>query len=274
MGFNALLRHAGLETNGYDLEIYESGRLIQRSQRSLSRFMTPASTAKFPLGTIARAGDRTFVYGLAGSAADLAAGKLCQSAVNGGGMSAEWKEATVADADQYATSLTVTVPADGDVTANQLKDGYLVVSGGAAASLGHCYKIKSNTAAAAAASCTITLYDKLKVALSSTPKVSVVANPYRAAVVTPQTTLTGLIVGVPIVKITKSYYGWFLTWGMGPGLANGDITADGKPLVSPSAVAGAIKVMPATAEDDVVVAESIMSIDDTKYGPVYWKIFR
>jgi len=137
------------------------------------------------------------------------------------------------------------------ITANQYAGGWAVID--TAPGLGYAYPISSNTAAAGAATVTITLQSDalLQVALTGVSRVSLVANPYSGVIQAPATTLTGAVVGVAVAAIPASNYGWVQMSGPGAVLISGAPIV-GSAVVTPAGVAGAVVADGATAATKVI----------------------
>lgn len=196
-------------------------------------FETSAAPTQATLGALAIATDgRAFKYGLAG-ASNLAAGKLCQSSAV---VANHQNIAVNAAAAVGATTVTATLGATA-ATAGQYAGGYMIVND--VDGEGNTYQIATNAAADSGASISITLADGIRVALTTSSEVSLVAAPYNGVIVMP-TTITGVAVGVPVCPITAAYYGWFCVNGVVSCLGDGTLTVGS--AVSPSnAVAGAVE---------------------------------
>lgn len=128
-----------------------------------------------------------------------------------------------------AGSRTVTVTLGATAaTANQYKDGLLFVIAGTG--IGQTYKIKSNPAADASATCAFTLYDEVVTALSTSDSdIDVIPNLFNG--VTHSATEEYLHLGVPLIAGTSGYYGWLQTWGP-VGVFAGDTAANGTLLMA------------------------------------------
>ena len=94
------------------------------------------------------------------------------------------------------------------LTANQYDNGVFHIND--ADSEGTAYFIESATESATP---TIQLYDKLNEALAATTEFTLTANKYNGIIVAP-TTLTGPLVGFPLIDLTALYYGWICTGGI------------------------------------------------------------
>ena len=261
-GVNAWLKNAGLWTpDGINLEFFKNGGLRTFGNGRHDDIYNISTTAKWPVGTRWQLGDRTFHYCLA--AADLLAGSLCQTAANGGATTAQ-QDCTIATAGAAASKkVTVTIKTD-TLTANQFRNGYLTVSDGSAAQgCGQTFKIKSHLAGAG--NVVFNFYDKLPIIINSTGgKATIMANKYYKLIIAPATTATGAPAGVPLVKITDTYYGWLQTWG-----PCGVLSSSGAISVGHGAVValttGAVKNQVGTAEDECLVGDILMSGDTTDH---------
>lgn len=210
------------------------------------------------LGAKAYTGDgREFRFALAGATA-LVPGKLQQSAVETTG----WENLAVAAAAIGATTITTTSTVT--VTANAWAGGYVAVS--VTPGQGYFYKIKSNPAATSAV-ITLTLEDPIQIALTTSSKIDVIANPYSGVIVNPASA-TGAPVGVAIYPVTAAQYGWIQTVGASNVLADGAVTV-GTALAASNAVAGAVEPL---AGVQAPIGTAITGISDTEYGSVMLKM--
>jgi len=189
-----------------------------------------------PLGSVLYYGDRVFRYGLAGGVA-LTAGKLVQTIV---GTKADHQDlaptANVA-AGEYEISVET---AGTDLTLNQYAGGYLYVND--AAGEGQCLKIKSNPVHdhSSDPSVVITCHDALATAITSAAsKVSLMSDPWSGLVVAPAAE-TGAVMGVPIVDMDASAYGWFQTYGPAAVLTEGTVVL-GHNVMRSDTTAGAVE---------------------------------
>ena len=173
---------------------------------SLQNISEQSVTQKYPLGALLKLNDgRVFRYAGNSSAGALAAGQLCQRA------------APVANHLNMACAVTalaakaVTVTDGGTAfTANQYAEGFLHINGDIGE--GHIYKVKSHPANAGSATCVITLYDEIRVALDATSDVTLTKNKYKDLIVCP-TTLTAPPAGWSTIVVTASYFFWMLVKG-------------------------------------------------------------
>ena len=207
-----------------------------------------------PLGSVLYYGDRVFRYGLAGGVA-LTAGKLVQTAVGTKADHQDLAPTAAVAAGEYDISIET---AGTDLTANQYKDGYLYVNDGAGE--GQCMKIASNPAHdhSSDPSVVITTHDALATAIATSSKVSLIADPWTAVLVAPAAE-TGAVMGVPVVDMAASAYGWFQTYGPAAVLTAGTIVL-GHNVVRSATVAGA--VAPATS-DILDIVGTCMLVDVT-----------
>lgn len=140
-----------------------------------------------------------------------------------------------------STSLTVTLGATA-VTANQYAGGYVVVNAGTG--IGQTLMIASHPAANASANLTLSLEDPVQVALDTSSRVCLHANPAAGVIINP-TTSTGGPVGVTINPIPANAYGLVVNKGFVSCLAQGAIGA-GLGIAPSTTTAGAVTVMAAT----------------------------
>jgi len=175
--------------------------------------MQESVSQKFPLGYKLELEDgRIFRYSKAGAVA-LAAGKMTGSPI----VATERDNAINAAAAVSTGATSFLFTAVGTITKNQFKDGFAHIVNDTGEGLQ--YKIKSNTAAAAAADTTITLYDPIVTALAATTDVILTVSPWSALIITPDDVIKAT--GVPTVPITANYYYWSQTGGVGMCLVTG-----------------------------------------------------
>jgi len=137
-----------------------------------------------------------------------------------------------------ATSINFTNAAT-TTTAGYFNEGYVCVSYGTG--IGQTYKIKSLAALVSGASSYVYLYDQIKVALDTTSKIDIVANPWNRVLHTATATLHPT--GVPLVAVTAAGdYCWLQTRGICSVFSDGTIAA-GTKAESDGSVAGAIDVV-------------------------------
>ena len=207
-----------------------------------------------PLGSVLYYGDRVFRYGLAGGVA-LTAGKLVQTAVGTKADHQDLAPTAAVAAGEYEISVET---AGTDLTLNQYAGGYLYVNDGAGE--GQCLKIKSNPVHdhSSDPSVVITTHDALATAVATSSKVSLIADPWTAVLVAPAAE-TGAAMGVPVVDMAASAYGWFQTYGPAAVLTVGTIVL-GHNVVRSATVAGG--VAPATS-DILDIVGTCMLVDVT-----------
>lgn len=161
-----------------------------------------------------------------------------------------------------ATSVTTTSTVT--VTANQYAGGWLVVT--ITPGQGYRYLISSHPAATAAA-LTLTLEDPIVVALTTSSRVDLVANPYSGVIVNP-TTATSAPVGAAVSAVTASYFGWVQDGGVASLLSDGGATV-GTAQVASNGTAGAVEALTGV---QAPVGIALTGIATTDYGAVLLNI--
>lgn len=214
-----------------------------------------SSTQKLPLGSRVQLGDgRDFVYVKNSSAAALSPAKLCQSSAPISDMKELAFVSRTLDIVGKYTILNVTLGSTA-ATANEFADGYACIVKGTG--LGQIFKIRSNPAAASG-TLALQLYDEILTAPSaSDSKITLIKHPCMDVIVTPTTAITAPILGVPLVTITESYYGWLQQRGICPILTDAD-----------SAVVIGFSVMPSVETAGAVEVTSLNSVDTAGQQPV------
>jgi len=196
---------------------------------------------------------RVFRYAKAGAVA-LVPGTLLQAPAEATGNEDLAVAAAAAGATTVTTTTTVTV------TANQYAGGWMVVT--VTPGQGYQYKIKSHPAATAAA-VTLTLEDPIQVALTTSSRVDLVANPYNGVIINP-TTATNAPIGVAVYPISIGYFGWIQVGGPAAVLADGTVTV-GTSVVASNGTAGAVEAATGVQAPVGIAMEGIAS---TEYGMI------
>jgi len=207
---------------------------------------------------------RIFRYAKAGSS-DISQGKL---QVGPAPKTNHHNIAAASAASVNTNQVTVTLGATA-ATANEYAEGYLVANDNAPE--GSVYKIKSHPAANANASLTLTLFDPLDEAVTTSSEFCLVHNTYNGVV--EGTSATRNPAGVPLEGISAGDYGWLQTRGVAAVLADGTITL-GSYVMASGSVAGAV-----AEHTDVTapitqawVGRAIVAGVDTEYRPIFLTI--
>lgn len=204
---------------------------------------------------------RGFRYTLAGGTA-LAPGKIAVAATVDSNATNKTVDAAVA-----IGAKKVTFTPGGNISANTYQDGFLTVND--ATGEGITYLVKGHAAGTSAASMTVNLLEPVEVALvASTSEVSLTQNPWSAAVIA-VVDQADMVVGVPNVSITASYYGWSQTKGVCAVLADEAVTA-GVAVTTGSSTAGSVEAVDAAGEPQIGVA--LVAAVDTEYREIYLTI--
>lgn len=208
---------------------------------------------------------RKYRYVLAG-AADLVAGNVIQSPAIVPNHLANTPPAVAAG----ATSFSYTPGATG-AAANYYAGGLLQVD--TTPGNGYSYRISDHAAVTASVAFTLNLDDPIQVALTTSSRVGLIANPYRGVIQLPVTTATGTIVGVAPYIITALQYGWIQVSGLASVLTTGT-PALGAMVLGPGTVAGAAQVI--VAAGNLIVGQLIGNMAqvgvDGKNNFVYLRI--
>lgn len=198
-----------------------------------------SAVKNFPLGTRYQKNGRTYHYARAGAVA-LVAGDLLQSALYGGSVGTYQHDLTPSATAVGSKTVSVTTVTD-TLTKDLFADGlFAVTDGDAAAAMGSLYDIESHPAGAAGA-IVFTLKETLKVAITTSSRITLLKNIYDGALQAPVTTATGLIIGVAPVAVTAAYYFWCQTWGVANVLVKTALTA-GTSVIRDVAAAGSAGV--------------------------------
>lgn len=191
------------------------------------------ATKKYRYGQIMVFEDgRAFRYVKAGATA-LVPGKLYQNPVT----DANYDELVTAAAALAATTITVTLGATA-LTLNQLAEGFINVEDDAGE--GQIYKIKSHPAAAASATCVLTLESPngVKTALTSASTCGLLDPLYKDIIITVAPP-SASVAGVAVEAVTAAQWGWVQVQGVASVLTDGTVVIGN--IVVPSVnTAGAV----------------------------------
>jgi hypothetical protein len=225
------------------------------------------STQKHKLGTRGETPDgRVFYYAKNSSAAITPGGKICDgiAAVAAHDMDVP---ATAAHSVGDAT-ISLEVPTT-DLTANQYKDGYLLINDGPGQ--GEVYQIKSHPAHDASDDNTVIFTiddeDGIVTALTTSSLFGIIYNPYTdVKIVDGDGTMTTGPLGVNPMPVTASYYFWLQSAGVASVLSGAAVAVVGDAIgvSQASAESGAFDLWDASSEEDtrpIGHAMSIPSVD-------------
>ena len=150
--------------------------------------------------------------------------------------------------------------------ADQFKGGIAVVS--ESTGIGQQFVIAGNTVATSGAALTVTLEDDVRVALSTTSKVTLKMSPYMDVIVSP-TTRSGKTIGGAIYPITNAQYGWIQTGGLGAALSDATVAAVGEGLSPSTTTAGCVTKQVTLLEN--IGTAPILGVS-AKVSPIWWMI--
>jgi hypothetical protein len=219
------------------------------------QIFSSSAIQQHPLGTRGVTPDgRVFRYCFAG-AVDLVVGNVIQAPAQ----IANHQQLTPVAAAVGATSLTVALGATA-ATQNQYAGGLAIID--TTPGLGYAYPISGHLAAALSTSVVLTLPSDspIQVALTTSSRVSLQANPYSGVIQSPVTTLTGAVVGVAVYPITAAQYGWIQVRGQAAVLIAGT-PGVGLAVVVPATAAGAVVIDGAASATQVVGAMMVTGVD-------------
>ena len=209
------------------------------------QFSVQTSEPAEPLGTQMVFPDgRKFRYAQAGAVA-VVVGKLYQAAIPVANHVLQ--TATAAAVGDRSVTLALGATA---VTADQYKDGYLVIDLASNTGFGYIYGIKTHGAVASSGSFVVPLKESVQVAIDTTANsVSLVPNTFAGVILSVATNNTAELAGVSVKPIAIGAWGWLQTAGHVMCLTTGTIVIGQK--VFPSTTTGA------------VIAEAAFSVNQT-----------
>ena len=211
-----------------------------------------SSTQLFPLGSRLFYGNTVYRYGKMGSGA-VTAGKCVTHAAS---IAHHFDLTPTAGVAAGETAISVET-AGTDITLNQYANGYLYVND--AAGEGQMLRIQSNPAHdhSADPSIVITCYDDLATAITTSSRVTLIPDP-SSALIGQAATTTGATMGVTVVDIAATHYGWFAVSGPATVLTSGTL------VVGNHAVPlGAVGAVGPAAGDVIQVIGVVMIVNVT-----------
>ena len=213
---------------------------------------TESSTQLFPLGSRLFYGNTVYRYGKMGAGA-VTAGKCVTHAAS---IAHHFDLTPTAGVAAGETAISVET-AGTDLTLNQYAGGYLYIND--AAGEGQMLRIESNPAHdhSADPSVIITCYDDLATAITTSSRVTLIADP-NSALIGQAATTTGATMGVTVIDMTAAYYGWFAVSGPATVLTSGTL------VVGNHAVPlGAVGAVGPAAGDVIQVIGVVMIVNVT-----------
>jgi len=213
---------------------------------------TSGLTQLFPTGSRLLYGNTVYAYGRLAATA-VTAGKCVTHAAS---IAHHFDLTPTAGVAAGETAISVET-AGTDITLNQYANGYLYVND--AAGEGQMLRIKSNPAHdhSADPSIVITCYDDLATAITTSSRITLIPDPRSAQIVQAATT-TGATLGVTVVDMAASAYGWFSVSGPATILTSGTLVVGNHAV--PLGAAGAVG--PA-AGDVIQVIGTVMIVNVT-----------
>ena len=193
---------------------------------------------------------RRFRYAVVG-ATDTVAGSLYQSAAPVANHLANTPPAVAVGAKSFSYTPGATAGA-----ANLYAEGYLQVD--TTPGNGYMYQVSGHAAISSSTAFTLYLTDAIQIALTTSSRVGLLANPFKNVIVA-ATTVTAPAIGVAPCVITAAKYGWLQTWGPCAALINGT-PGVGIGVKSSATTAGAFDVAAVAAEIDVRILGVMMQI--------------
>ena len=213
---------------------------------------TSGLTQLFPLGSRLLYGNTVYAYGRLAAVA-ITAGKCVTHAAS---IAHHFDLTPTAGVAAGETAISVET-AGTDITLNQYAGGYLYIND--AAGEGQMLRIESNPAHdhSADPSIVITCYDDLATAITTSSRVTLIPDPRSGQIVQAATT-TGATLGVTVVDMAASAYGWFAVSGPATVLTSGTL------VVGNHAVPlGAVGAVGPAAGDVIQVIGVVMIVNVT-----------
>ena len=234
---------------------------------------TETSGKRHKLGTRATTPDgRVFYYARCGSGAAISTAGMIVDASTTFTEAAHDMDLTLILAHSVGdTTISLEVPTT-DLTKDRYADGYLMFNDGPGE--GEVYRIKGHPAHDASDDNTVIITldepDGIRTALTTATEAQLVENPYLGVkVIDGDGTMETGALGVTVIPMTASYYGWIQTAGIGSvaiGAVVG-IVGDGLQISQASGESGRAELYDLSGEDDIQsigTAIGIPSVDGDK----------
>ena len=209
-----------------------------------------SDTADLPIGAKREFEDGR-IFRFSEFAADTTAGHLVAQDVSAQAVTYATDDATAASIGDKSVTLTDST-LFGSSTANQFAGGYLHTVNDAGQ--GYTYRIKSNTAGSSNAT-TLTLFDGLKIALTTASDVVITGSPYNGLVsATAATDMWVAGVCINAMDVSDKNYGWIQTRGYTTVLydAGGSAVTIGDQVRLSDGTAGAVQQHDTLAVEQIV----------------------
>lgn len=204
---------------------------------------------------------RKFRYVRAGGVA-LVVGNVLQESVR----DVQFTGLAVPAAEAIGETTIVITNGTTTTTADQFRGGIAVVS--ESTGIGQQFVIAGNTVATSGAALTVTLEDSVRVALTTSSKVTLKMSPYMDVIVSP-TSRSGKTVGGAIYPIAINQYGWIQTGGPGAALSDATVAAVGEGLSPSTTTAGCVTKQVTLLEN--IGTAPILGVS-AKVSPIWWMI--
>jgi len=204
---------------------------------------------------------RKFRYVKAGATA-LVVGNVLQSPAR----DTQFTGMAVASAAAIGVTTLALTNGTTTTTLDEFAGGIAVVS--ESTGIGQQFIIAGNTVATSGAALTVTLKDGVRVALTTSSKVTLWKNLYNGVIVSP-TTRTGKTVGGAIFPIAANEYGWIQTGGPGAALSDVTVSAVGEAVSPSTTTAGAVTKQVTLLEN--IGTTPILGVS-AKVSPIFWSI--
>ena len=234
---------------------------------------TTSTARRHPVGTRGTLNDRTFYYASMSNATGIVANNLIQAAIP---IANHVTETGTLSFVLGRTTVTAVLGATAAIQ-DEYEEGYVQIES-STLGLGQMRKIRGgHPAIASSGTISVDLYDPVAITPTGTVTWSFVHNPWSNVIITPVTTITGMIVGVAPVVVpaatatTAPVFFWAQTWGPAAVLGDASDTVVGQSLIA-SAVVGSVGVAVETDIKQRIGVSMGTLTTNTVYQSVYLQI--
>ncbi len=244
---------------------YDYGQIVEltlQETRSVYNGATTGATLisgeRWPVGTLGTTQDGRWFRFAQNGAATLVPGNVLSGVAPVTGHVGN--TATVTPVG--ATKVTFTQGATA-ITQNQYKDGFMSIS--VTPGAGFIYGISSHSAVASATANTYPLApgESIQVALTTTSRIDLIANPFRGVIQSPVTTLISTPIGVAVSAPTSGQYCWVQVQGACSVLTDGTVVTGGPVCVPSANTAGAMTAFTAGAAEVMSILGTVIRVAAT-----------
>lgn len=227
----------GIEKPQVLTEPVHANDIIDGSQgEPLQGIFEQSASQKYKIGTklVLPSMDKVFRYGKVGGS-DLSKALMAQAPAMDAHIADEPQATSYGNAIVGAYEFLVDIATGSALAEDALQDATMVVN--KTDGIGDVYNIIANKLQSSDLLLRILLETPIRTAWVAATEITIAINKHRGVIVAP-TSVSGVPAGVPLIDMTKLYYGWFQTRGYTPILADSSVALAVGSLVGIGSSAG------------------------------------